>query len=108
MAVPWRSVTSANFRVSANRFSKRVLGCRLSNCIKTVGKIRNVSTRETAMPEAIIQPKLMMGRMLLSSRELKPAMVVSTMNRQGLPMESTVSSTISWRLPFGLAAMTSR
>ena len=51
--------------------------------ISNVGNSRNEVTNVTAKPALIIHPKSMTGLISLTTRELKPMMVVSAVYRQG-------------------------
>ena len=53
----------------------------------------NEIANATNIPRVIIQPKSMTGRMLLTTKDAKATAVVSTVYKQGLVIDETVSVT---------------
>ena len=58
--------------------------------IKIIGNKMNVNNKDTIIPTLIIQPKLIIGRILLNTSEAKPAIVVITTKNDGFDIDNIV------------------
>ncbi len=93
--LPKRSVKRENSNVSGVSSLGRWATGFIPQAMMPAGITRNTSTNATSRPAVIIQPKSITGRILLTTRDTNATMVVSTVYRQGMNMEATVSRT-SW------------
>ena len=77
-ALPWRSVKLENTAVTEAELSLPPVFLPLPSNIMPAGIIINAITKASEIPMVIIQPKSITGRILLTTKDRKATIVVST------------------------------